>query len=249
MHSQTTGQVGVGAIQSIVDQALDLRRDVRDRAVLIALTGIDGCGKGYLTGLLVQALQHSGVRPAPINIDGWLNLPHIRFGGRDPAEHFYRHAIRFDECFSQLVFPLRDHRQIRLEANYTEETASSYRQHRYESYDIDVVVLEGIYLLKRELQGHYDLAVWIECTFETALRRALARAQEGLSPAETVEAYQTIYFPAQEIHLLRDDPRGAADLIVTNDPLLSDGRWCGTSRVPVELHPRRATHADGKQSI
>jgi uridine kinase len=35
-----------------------------------------------------------------------------------------------------------------------------------------------------------------------------------------VRAYETIYFPAQRIHLERDRPRQAADGIILNDPRL-----------------------------
>jgi uridine kinase len=49
--------------------------------------------------------------------------------------------------------------------------------------------------------------VWIDCSFETALERAVARAQEGLSPTQTIAPYRTIYFAAQERHLALDRPR------------------------------------------
>ena len=88
---------------------------------------------------------------------------------------------------------------------------------RIEFQDIDVILLEGIYLLKRAFQVHYDLSVWLDCSFETALTRALSRGQEGLRRADTIKAYRTIYFPAQEIHFHRDDPQRAATLIVNND--------------------------------
>ena len=81
--------------------------------------------------------------------------------------------------------------------------------------------IEGIYLLRRPFQAHYDLSFWVDCTFETALERALVRRQEGLSEAETIAAYRTIYFPAQAIHLGRDAPRAAASAIVVNDPRLA----------------------------
>jgi uridine kinase len=119
--------------------------------------------------------------------------------------------------FSRLVLPLRDCRSLRLEADYAEETAAEYRRHIYEFEGLDVILLEGIYLLKRTFHAYYDLSVWIECSFETALKRAIARAQEGLTPKATAEAYRNIYFPAQEIHFRRDDPRSAATLIVKND--------------------------------
>jgi uridine kinase len=206
------------SLENVVEKILDARgRIPAARSVLVAVSGIDGSGKGFVTTRLVAALKARGVPVAGINIDGWLNLPAVRFDPTNPAEHFYRHAIRFDDMFTQLVLPLRDRRSVRVEADFAEETATAFRRQRYEFQDIDVIILEGIYLLKRAFQAHYDLSVWIDCSFETALTRALARGQEGLPPADTIKAYRTIYFPAQEIHFRRDDPQGAATLIVNND--------------------------------
>ncbi len=196
------------------------RRVPPDRSTLVAISGIDGSGKGYVAERLEAALGSRGLRVAVIGIDGWLNLPAVRFGGEDPGEHFYRHAFRLEALFAELVLPLRDRRSIRLEADYAEETATAYRRHIYELKDVDVILLEGIFLLKRELRAAYDLSVFLDCTYETALDRAIARSQEGLTPAETIAAYRTIYFPAQEIHFERDAPRRAASLVVANDPRL-----------------------------
>lgn len=209
-------------IVAATDRIREARRTVpAARSLLVAVSGIDGSGKGFVASMIAADLRARGLRAEPINIDGWLSLPHERFRASNPAEHFYHHAIRFDELFARLVLPLRDARSISLEADFTEETATAYRRHVYEYSDLDVIVLEGIYLLKRALVGHYDLSVWIECSFETALERAVARAQEGLSPAETIRAYQTIYFPAQEIHFRRDNPATRATVALVNDPRLA----------------------------
>ncbi len=50
-----------------------------------------------------------------------------------------------------------------------------------------------------------------------ALERAIARGQERLPANETIRAYETIYFPAQQIHFASDNPRAAADFIIKND--------------------------------
>lgn len=118
------------------------------------------------------------------------------------------------------MLPLRESRSIRLEADFAEETAATYRRHVYDYVDIDVILLEGIFLLKREFVCHYDLSVWIHCTFETALERAIARSQEGLDASATTTAYRTIYFPAQEIHFERDRPETSASMRLTNDSRL-----------------------------
>ncbi|PSN17555.1 uridine kinase [filamentous cyanobacterium CCP5] len=192
------------------------------RALLVAISGIDGSGKGYITDKIAELLRQQQLKTAVINIDGWLNLPHQRFSATEPAQHFYDHAIRFNELFDQLVLPLRDRGSLELEADYTEETATDYRKHVYQYQDIDIILLEGIFLLKRQFQPIYDLSLWIECSFETALKRAISRSQEGLSPAATVEAYQTLYFPAQRIHFERDQPQQAATAMISNDGEGSD---------------------------
>jgi uridine kinase len=210
-------------INRIADAILTVRPTVpAGRALMVAITGIDGSGKGYVTEQVERRLRAEGVTVAAVNIDGWLELPSRRFDPQRPAEHFYERGIRFGDLFQQLVLPLRAHRTLRLTADLADAIdAETYRRHTYEFRDIDVVLLDGIFLLRRDLRGHFDLSLWIVCTFATALERALRRGQEGLSADETVRAYETIYFPTQRIHFERDAPRDAATAVIANDPRLS----------------------------
>jgi uridine kinase len=216
--TESNGDSSAICWRRVVDATARKRRVVvPDRAVLVGISGIDASGKGYLAAKIADQLQMEGLKVAMIGVDAWLNLPRTRFNPDSLAEHFYQHALRFDEMFEQLIRPLRNNRSIKLDANHTEATASSYRKHRYEYHDIDVILLEGIFLLKHAYRHLFDLTAWVDCSFETALERAVARAQEGLPPAETIKAFETIYFPAQRIHLVRDNPREAADIVLTND--------------------------------
>ena len=205
-------------IDEVVRKILERRSNTPDtRSLLVGVSGIDGCGKGYLAAQLQAHLALHGIIPAILNVDGWLNLPEKRFDPNAPALNFYEHALRLDQFFSQLVLPLRDRRSIHLVADFVEETAAKYRRHTYDYTDISVVLVEGIFLFKPQYRKHFDLTIWIDCSFATALARAIARAQEGLSPANTIAAYDTIYFPAQRIHLAQDRPREHADLVFDND--------------------------------
>jgi hypothetical protein len=47
--------------------------------VLVGMSGVDGAGKGYLAGRLHARLAQAGLRVAMLNVDGWLNLPALRF--------------------------------------------------------------------------------------------------------------------------------------------------------------------------
>lgn len=208
----------MSGIDEVVRKILERRADIPDtRSLVVGISGIDGCGKGYVAAQLQAHLALHGVIPAILNVDGWLNLPEKRFDRNSPGVNFYENAIRLDQFFSQLVLPLKDQRSVHLEADFVEETASNYRKHSYDYEDVSVVLVEGIFLFKPQYRKYFDLAIWIDCSFPTALARAIDRAQEGLSPANTIAAYESIYFPAQRIHLAQDKPRENADLIFENE--------------------------------
>src|SRR5262247_318202 len=108
----------MSSIEEVVRKILERRASIPDtRSLLVGLSGIDGCGKGYLATQLQAHLALRGVIPAILNVDGWLNLPEKRFDQNSPAENFYENAIRFDQFFTELVIPLRDRRSVHLVAD------------------------------------------------------------------------------------------------------------------------------------
>src|SRR6185369_4770526 len=142
----------------------------------------------------------------------------------------------------------RDRRSIHLEADFLAETASDYRKHTYDYMDVSVALVEGIFIFKPRYREYFDLAIWIDCSFPTALARAIDRAQEGLSSANTIAAYETIYFPAQRIHLAQDKPREHADLIIEKRHLRQESGFESPQRNPLressrlKLNPLRLVH-------
>ena len=199
---------------------MDRYKSVVNKTYLIGISGIDGSGKSYVAKRMENELLQSGRKAVAIHADGWLNLPGKRFSKENPAMHFYLNAIRFDEMFSSFILPLKRQQSIELEFDYAEETATEFKKKRISYSDVEIILLEGIYLFKKEYRNLFDLAMWIDCSFETALQRAIVRAQESLSREETIQVYETIYFPAQRIHFEMDDPRENADEIISNEDAL-----------------------------
>ena len=205
-------------IDALRDNTIACRRQTPvDRACLVGISGIDASGKGFVSGQVASQLEAAGQRVALINVDAWLNLPHVRFSKSDAGEHFYHYAVRSDEMFDKLVLPLKRSRSANLTMDLAEESANEFRPHTYVFDNIDTILLEGIFIFKKAYTQQFDLKIWIDCSFETAIERAIARGQENLSRAATVAAYQNIYFPAQRLHFQLDEPKEAADLLFLND--------------------------------
>lgn len=210
-------------VDELTNRIAQLRSKIPKRqAALVGISGIDASGKGFVTKKLAEQLP--GFKIAVINADGWLNLPNVRFtqsAGANHGRHFYENALRLDEMFERLILPLKQNRSISITADFAEETAVEFRPHHYDFRDIDIILLEGIFLFKPEYLDYFDLKIWVECSFETAMGRAIERSQEGMTADETVTTYEAIYFPAQRLHFRLDSPREVSDLILQNDEKVS----------------------------
>jgi uridine kinase len=184
---------------------------------VVAVSGIDGSGKSHVAGLLERELTSHGLSAVVLPLDVWHTHPSIRFSDSDPGRHFYEHAFRFGELFELVVLPLQRRRAVCVEIELARMPGWQPYRERFDHRGVDVVIIEGIFLLKREFRPHYDLTVWIECSFGTALERAVSRNQEGLSEEALREEYARIYFPAQAYHVARDGPHASASLVLQND--------------------------------
>ena len=201
-----------------IARMLELRAKVpRGRAALFAVSGIDGSGKSTLAPRLAAGLREAGLNTVQLTIDAWHYPPVMRFSDANPGEHFYRYAFRWEEFFGHLVEALQRTGSVRLTTILTRQPENDFREHTFAFDGVDAIVLEGIFLFKREFRPRYDLAIWVDCSFETALERALARNQEGISAEQICRDYDRIYFAAQRVHFARDNPRAGADLILPND--------------------------------
>ncbi len=206
----------------IMDNFASLVRTLKQQAkqkqpFIVGISGIDGSGKGYVGNQIFCALVKSGIATELIGIDGWLQVPSQRFSDREPAYHFYQNGFRFNEMSQMLFDPLSRDGSVEVWVKHSDPSNSDELiDYHYAIQGAEIVLFEGIFLFQDRF--HFDYRIWIECSYQTALKRALQRNQEGLPEQQIIEDYTNIYFPAQKIHLKEDCPRERCDFIYLNDP-------------------------------
>lgn len=169
-------------------------------AFTVAISGIDAAGKGYISKLLQTALKEQGFHTALIHIDPWQNPLPVRLVKENAAQNVYENIVRWDDLFDQLILPLKKNWHIYLETKGIRTDADIYYPLTYDLRNIDILLVEGIFLLKQELLSCYDFRIWIECSFKIRLQRAISRNAENLDPGALLHDYHTFYFPAQRHH-------------------------------------------------
>jgi len=81
-----------------------------------------------------------------------------------------------------------------------------------------VLVVDGVFLHRPELRGHWHLSVHLHVPEEHTLRRAAVRDRE-LMGAEVERRYRVRYLPGQALYRREVDPAATADVVVDNtDP-------------------------------
>jgi uridine kinase len=189
-----------------------------NRVFTVCISGIDASGKGYITKLLQKEFEQVGYNIAAINIDPWQNSIPVRLQQKNSAENFYTNVIRWNDFFKQLIIPLQNNRHIFLTTDLIRTDADEYYKYTYEFSNTDIILVEGIFLFQEQFKQFFDYKIWIECSFETALQRAVDRNAEKIDSVRLIHSYESYYFPAQRFHFEKDQPRYLADLIFENDP-------------------------------
>ena len=164
---------------------------------LVALSGPDCAGKSTLAVGVQEQLNHLGLGVTLLSIDAFLIPRHLRtLNTPEPLEYFEN---AFD--YAALVRTLET---VKNEASLVCSNSN------------DIVLVEGVFLLRSELYHWWDFTIWIEVDTSVILDRALKRDTKYFGDQGTVRrVYQNRCLPAQDYHIGRDLPKQKADITAT----------------------------------
>ncbi len=81
-----------------------------------------------------------------------------------------------------------------------------------------ILLFDGVFLLRPELRGWWDLSIYVRASFDVALGRAKARDLPLFgSVATVVQRYMSRYQPGQRQYLEYCQPERAASVVFDND--------------------------------
>jgi len=191
----------------------------RRHPVRVAIDGVDAAGKTVFADELKPLLEDRGREVIRSSIDWFHNprrLRHVR--GRMDPEGYYLDSFNYRALLDYLLLPLGpggslvymdkafDYRlDQRLDEPFKKAGAAA------------VLLFDGIFLLRPELEHVWDLKIYLDVTFEESLRRGLDRAADRSSEVE--DLYMNRYIPGQKLYHIHSAPQRKADIVIdNNDP-------------------------------
>ncbi|MGX5770960.1 uridine kinase [Microbacterium trichothecenolyticum] len=204
-----------------------LWRELRDRVrrrypagrVIVAIDGLDGAGKTVFADGLAEVFAETGDAVFRAGIDGFHRPRAERYvRGRRSPEGFYRDSYDYATFRRVLIDPFRDGAQTAGTTGFQLSAFDVARDAPVESQWVTapldaVLVVDGIFLHRPELQDLWDWSVWLEVPFEVSYARMALR--DGCDPDPDAPS-NARYRQGQEIYLNEARPRDAASVVVDN---------------------------------
>lgn len=180
----------------LVEKILDIQQ--KKGSAFVAISGLGGSGKTFLTKKLEAALLESRI----IYVDDFYKTEEER-GDVHSSENIISNCFDWD----------RIENVIRL---FQEGKAVCYQKYNWEKniregwvemYPQSITILEGIYSLQDRFLPYYDLSVWVEAPRELRRERIINRDQEWKRKwldtwMEQDDRYFALEQPAQKAHII-----------------------------------------------
>jgi uridine kinase len=185
----------------------------------VALDGVDGVGKTTLADELVAPVRRFGREVLRASVDGFHNPRSVRYlRGVDSAEGYYLDSFDYAALKSSLLEPLGDARGRAFKTAVFDYRVDARVDAPSRTAPADAILLfDGVFLQRPELDGCWDVAVWVDAPFEVTVSRAVARdAARGGDGEATRKKYRDRYVPGQQIYMRRCHPRERADVVFHN---------------------------------
>ncbi|TWD74805.1 uridine kinase [Kribbella amoyensis] len=205
-------------LQTLADAVLEVERP---HPVRVAVDGCSAAGKTTLADELAVVLRARTDREIiRADIDYFKLAVELRTAYPvDSAESYYLDMWDLDAIRSRLLVPLGPGGSRRYTTGLRDSSAREVLDvPEATAADDAVLIADGAFLQRPELDAHWDLRIFVHIGFDEVLRRGTARDQQWMDSAAAAEhRYRTRYIPGERMYVDQVRPQDRAQLVVDNE--------------------------------
>ena len=196
---------------------------------IIQLTGLPGAGKTTLADDLAEYILAAGSPVVRSSIDHFHHPRAFRYRrGADSPEGYYQDSFDLPALRRVLLDPLAPGGSRVIQTalfDFRSDSPISPENVQvgdesigYQAEANVILIFDGVFLLRPELEGVWDFTIFLQIDFQTILARAMQRDVSLLgSPAAVRLRYLNRYLPAQQMYLSRSRPDLRANVVIDNN--------------------------------
>lgn len=202
-------------MEAITDEVLRRmhNRPVKDRPFIVALDGLSGAGKTTLVQKLEQEFHKHGCKVTIFHIDDHIVERKKRYDtGYEEWYEYY--SLQWDvEWLRENLFERLHNNVGEITLPFYYKTSDTYSTNRIAIETDSIVLIEGIFLQRKEWRHYCDFVIYLDVTREKRYERVRNRDTYIGDEQEIVGKYNRRYWPGEDYYLKTENPLEQADMI------------------------------------
>lgn len=204
---------------AVLERLVGRIRAFGPRRVRIAIDGFTAAGKTSIGHELAQQIADSGRVVLRASLDDFKrpwNERHLY--DRLSGEGYYRNAFDSEAARRLLLEPAAPEGSGRVVlCDIDPLTQINHSSTAVDMPDDGVLIVDGVFAFRRELNSCWDLRIWIHIDPELSVARGSARDAEREGGTEEAEAlHRGRYLTAETLYVEEVDPVAIADVVIDN---------------------------------
>jgi uridine kinase len=186
-----------------------------DAFTRVGVDGVDGSGKTVFAAELAAALREAGRDVVQVSLDDFHHVRERRYRrGRTSPEGFWLDSFDYPRFAAEVLQPLGPGGSGRYRPRGHDLTTDEVLEEPYEVAPSGaVLVVDGLFLHRSELEGLWDFTVFLDVPFEVTAARMAVR--DGTHP-DPEHPSMARYVQAQRRYFAERAPWERADVVVDN---------------------------------
>jgi uridine kinase len=205
----------------IINYILDVIQSVKGKKpILVAFDGIDTSGKTTLADKVYEMMVKKKLfAPVRISIDKFHNPREVRLRrGELSPEGFFYDSFNYRCVIDHVILPVKNKHEYIIGGVFDYLTEKKLLENKIRVTDETVVLFDGIFMNRDELYKYWDISIFLEISYQTAIKRALSRDLKLFgTEEEIIRKYQNRYLPGESIYLETCKPKERSGIVIDNN--------------------------------
>ncbi|VXC81789.1 Uridine kinase [Bacillus mycoides] len=203
-------------MKEIADHILTLKLT---HPIRVGVNGITASGKTTFANELAEEMKNRGVQVIRTSIDDFHNPRVIRYAqGKESARGYYEDAHDYTAFKERLLKPLGPNGNLQYETiSHNLITDMPVHNTPLVASPTMVLIVDGTFLLKKEIEYLFDYKIFVDTDFESARNRGAERETEAFGSYEEAEKmFINRYHAACKMYIDEHNPKECANVIFQN---------------------------------
>ena len=182
---------------------------------IIGIDGLGGAGKSGISEKIREKLIENQYHTVLLHIDDFINTKKVRYNDAYPDwQCYYDIQWRYDYFVANVINKIKTNGITGVEVELYDRDKDTYYIRNYSIEKKTIVIVEGIFLQRKELSAIFDFVIYIDIPEDIRLKRVLIRDTYMGNQQQIINKYENRYFPAEHKYINDYHPADYADYVI-----------------------------------